>query len=166
MKFTDIGAVKNYVRDKVNIYDIINEDLKEHEWKEESNETFVTTSPFRDEQNPSFKVQTVNGKFRDWGDAQYSGDVFSWVQLYHGLTFPEAITHVADRCKVDISHYIKELTEEEKQISRYKYINSIAAEWMHDYLISNGVIRDNYLSRSRFDIDMIKPYQVGYSRRF
>jgi len=158
-KLTDISAAKEYVRTKADIYKIISEDIGDREWKREGN-FWVTLSPFRNESKPSFKVSDI--KFKDWGGEQHGGDVFNWLQLWHGLRFEESVVVAAERSGVDITQYVRAPTEEELKFARYKQINEAAAEWMHSLLRENTLIRDNYLSMSGFHWDMIAPYKVGY----
>jgi len=159
-KLADINVVKEYVRERADLLQIIKEDVGDKVWKEEGSNTFVTTSPFREENKPSFKVSDT--RFKDWGGEQHGGDVFSWVQLWHGLRFEESILHVAERCKIDITSHLRNPTPEELQLSHYKAVNRIAAEWMHQCFRENTMIRDDYLSRSGFTLSMVEPYLVGY----
>ncbi|KKL89505.1 hypothetical protein LCGC14_1914010, partial [marine sediment metagenome] len=159
-RIADINSAKEFVRERANLLQIIEEDVGDVEWKEEGSNTYVITSPFRNETKPSFKVS--GNRFKDWGGEQHGGDVFYWAQLWHGLRFEESIIHVADRCKIDISKYLRDPTPEELQASHYKQINKIAAEWMHQCLRENSLVRDDYLARSGFTLDMIEPYLVGY----
>ena len=159
-KLINPHAAKEVVKEKADLLQIIKEDIGEHEWRPEGSNTWVTHSPFRDEGTPSFKVS--GKKWKDWGGEQYGGDVLYWVQLWHGLRFEEAILHVADRCSIDIVQFLRDPTPEELQVSRYKQINSEAADYMHEVLRQNINVRDNYLNSSGFTLDMIAPYQVGY----
>ena len=158
--FNNLQGAKEYVREKADLLQIISEDVGDIDWKEESRDTFVCCSPFRDEANPSFKVN--KNRFKDWGGEQYSGDIFTWVQLWHNLSFSEAVAHVASRFNIDISSYYRNPTREEIQKARYIKINNLAAEMMHKWLRENIQIRDDYLARSGFSLDQIEPYQVGY----
>jgi len=159
-RLVDINVVKELVRDRADLLQIIKEDIGDRVWKQEGSNTFVTNSPFREEAKPSFKVSDT--RFKDWGGEQHGGDVFTWVQLWHGLRFEESILHVADRCSIDITPYLRDPTPEELQASHYKQVNRIAAEWMHQCFRENTVIRDDYLSRSGFTLPMVEPYLVGY----
>ena len=159
-RLADINVVKEYVRDRVDLLQIITDDIGDRTWTIESGGTSVTTSPFREETKPSFKVSDT--RFKDWGGEQHGGDVFTWVQLWHGLRFEEAILHVANKCAIDITNYLRDPTPEEIQAAHYKNINRVAAEWMHQCFRENTLIRDDYLSRSSFTLDMVEPYQIGY----
>lgn len=160
-KFSNIQGAKDFVRENTDLVTLINADVGEKDWKEESNNVFVCTSPFRDEAKPSFKVS--NNRFKDWGGEQHSGDIFSWVQIWHGLSFIESIQYVANHFGLDLSPYYREQTKEEQVQSRLFKLNKIAAEFMHKVLRENLQVRDDYLSRSGFTLDQIGPYLVGYS---
>lgn len=159
-RFSNLQGAKEFVRDNSNLVQIIDEDVGDVAWKEESGDAYVCTSPFRDEENPSFKVS--GNRFKDWGGEQYSGDIFSWVQLWHSISFIEAVQHVADRFNLNLSSYYKDPTPEEIANSRYIRINNIAADAVHQMLRENIQVRDDYLTRSGFILDQIEPYKVGY----
>lgn len=161
-KLADINAAKEYVRERADTVQIIREDLGDRTWKLEGSNTWVTTSPFREEKTPSFKVSVTNKKWKDWGGEQLNGDIFTWFQIRGGLRFEEAIFKAAERCKIDITQFLRDPTPEELLQSRYRQINMIATDFMHQLLRDNPIIRDNYLTRSGFTWDMIDPYQVGY----
>jgi DNA primase catalytic core len=158
--FSNLQGAKEYVRENSDLMQVIDEDVGEIDWKEESNGTYICCSPFREEDNPSFKVS--NNRFKDWGGEQNSGDIFSWAQLWHNLSFPEAVSHIAERFRIDLTPFHKDPTQEEIQRARYIRINNQAAEIMHGWLRENIQVRDDYLSRSGFNLDQINPYLVGY----
>jgi DNA primase catalytic core len=162
-KLANAAAAKEYLRERVDILQLIKDDLgDDREWKLEGSDTWVTTSPFREEHTPSFKVSLRTKKFRDWGGEQLSGDMFAWVMINRGCRFEEAVLTIAEKAKVDITQFLRDPTPEELQQSRYKQINTLAADFMQQLLKDNQIIRENYLSRSGFTWDMIEPYQVGY----
>lgn len=158
-KLLNINSAKEYVRDKADLFKLISNDVSDREWKEENN-VHVTYSPFREESKPSFKIS--GNRFKDWGGEQHGGDIFYWVQLWHGLKFEESILYVANYFNIDITQYLRNPTPEELQLSHYKQLNKLAAEWAHQCLRNNSIIRDDYLSKSRFTLDMIEPYLIGY----
>lgn len=159
-RIQDITGCKEYVREHADLYQIISEDIGDVEWKEESGNTLVCNSPFRNETKPSFKVS--GKRFKDWGGEQYGGDIFAWLQIWHGVSFEESVIMAASRNNIDISSYMRDPTPQELELGKFKKANRVAAEFMHKLLLENKIIRDNYLSSSNFTIDQIKPYQVGY----
>ena len=160
-KFNDLNSAKEYVRKNADLYTLISQDIEDREWEEEGSDgTLVTISPFREENKPSFKVS--GDRFKDWGGEQHSGDIFSWVQIWHGLSFVESIHYIANRFNIDIGQFLEEPTQEDIQTSRYKKANRVAAAFMHKLFLENVLVRDQYFNDSGFTKEMIAPYQVGF----
>jgi len=57
--------------------------------------------PFHDEKTPSFSVNTERGLFHCFG-CSASGDTIGFVMKHDGLSFPEAVTRLAERYGVTI----------------------------------------------------------------
>ncbi|MCK5611402.1 hypothetical protein KAR91_56550 [Candidatus Pacearchaeota archaeon] len=159
-KLSNINGAKECVREHSDLIKIIEEDTGDIDWSEEGNDTYVCCSPFRNESKPSFKVS--GKRFKDWGGEQHSGDIFAWVQIWHGLSFVESIYHIAERFSIDLSPFQRDPTSEELQQHKYIEINNTAAEAMHQLFRETPQIRDDYLSRGGFTLDQLEPYQVGY----
>lgn len=159
-KFIDIRAVKEYVRENSDLATIIDEDVGGINWGNEGNNVLTACSPFREEDNPSFKVS--GDRFKDWGGEQHSGDIFSWVQLWHNLSFTESIEYIADRFELDLSGFKRDPTPQEIRRSRLLQLNKEAADFCHYLFRRNVDVRDDYLSRSGFTLKQVEPYQVGY----
>jgi DNA primase catalytic core len=159
-KLSNIDGAKEYVREHSDLLKMIEDDVEDVEWTEESGDVHVCCSPFRDEQHPSFKVS--GNRFKDWGGEQHSGDIFAWAQIWHGLSFVESIYHVAKKFELDLSPFQRDPTPEEMDRHRYIGINNIAADLVHQLLRETPQVRDDYLSRSGFSLDQIEPYKVGY----
>jgi DNA primase len=64
-QYVNLQAVKEYVREHSDLVRMIEEDVGHIEFKEEGNGVKVACSPFREEDNPSFKVSGT--RFKDWG---------------------------------------------------------------------------------------------------
>jgi len=57
--------------------------------------------PFHSEKSPSFSVNEEKGVFYCFG-CQAGGDVFKFLMLYDGLTFPESIERLAARYGIPV----------------------------------------------------------------
>src|SRR5919204_4609398 len=55
---------------------------------------FVGLSPFNKEKSPSFTVNDQKGFYHDFSSGKH-GDIFGFVMETEGLTFPEAVEHLA-----------------------------------------------------------------------
>lgn len=64
---------------------------------------FVAPCPFHQETKPSFNV-TPDGRFYCFG-CQKSGDIFTFMMEYHGLSFRDALEQLAQEAGVDLSRY-------------------------------------------------------------
>lgn len=63
---------------------------------------FVALCPFHQEKTPSFHVNPAKHIFYCFG-CHKGGDVFTFVQEYEKLSFPEALRRLAERAKIPIS---------------------------------------------------------------
>ncbi len=63
---------------------------------------FVCRCPFHTERTPSFKVDPIRGLYHCFG-CKAGGDVFSYIQKIHNLSFIEAAKYLADLVGFDLS---------------------------------------------------------------
>src|ERR1043166_616252 len=62
---------------------------------------FVSLCPFHREKTPSFNVNPQRQIFHCFGCGK-GGDVFTFVQEYESVTFPEAVQRLAERARIPI----------------------------------------------------------------
>src|SRR6058998_2076126 len=62
---------------------------------------FVTLCPFHKEKTPSFNVHPHRQIFHCFG-CHKGGDVFTFVQEYESLDFPEAVRRLAERARIPL----------------------------------------------------------------
>src|SRR5438876_8726426 len=63
--------------------------------------TFVTLCPFHKEKSPSFNVNPHRQIFHCFG-CHKGGDVFTFVQEYENISFPEAVHRLAERARIPL----------------------------------------------------------------
>ncbi|MBW2528037.1 MAG: DNA primase [Deltaproteobacteria bacterium] len=78
--------------------------------------TFVGLCPFHRDSKPSFHVNPERGFFHCFG-CQESGSAIDYVMKLEGLTFPEAVRALADRCGVVIE---ESASDEEQRAMRQR----------------------------------------------
>ena len=61
----------------------------------------VTLCPFHKEKSPSFNVNPHRQIFHCFG-CHKGGDVFTFVQEYENITFPEAVRRLAERARIPL----------------------------------------------------------------
>lgn len=126
---------------------------------------FVTLCPFHKEKSPSFNVNPHRQIFHCFG-CHKGGDVFTFVQEYEGITFPEAIRRLADRASIPLEfdqqpgqRQARHLKETLLQIHE-----QIAQRW-HIALLNDaaGQIARDYLAKRRVPDEAVKLFRLGYA---
>ena len=116
---------------------------------------FVALCPFHKEKTPSFNVNPHRQIFHCFG-CHKGGDVFTFVQEYENIDFPEALRRLADRAKIPLeeakspgeqqSRHLKEgLLQIHEQITlRWQSVltNEAGGQSARDYLAKRGVTPD------------------------
>lgn len=139
------------VQDAANIVDIIGEGVV----LRRSGRNYLGLCPFHAEKTPSFSVSPEKQIFYCFG-CHTGGSVFSFLMQQDGLTFPEAVRHVAARYGIDVPD--ERLTPAQRQQFTEKdhlyQINEVACgyfqQMLHDkqrgqramaYLLKRGMTR-------------------------
>ena len=116
--------------------------------------------PFHSEKTPSFTVNEEKGVFYCFG-CQAGGDVFKFLMLYDGLTFPESIEQLAERygIRVEFSGGGK---GETRRADHYR-LNEKAAEFFHALLWdpARGARARAYLEKRGVDEGQWRRFRLG-----
>ena len=89
-------ALKEEVRQRIDLVDLVSE----HVALKPTGRNFVGLCPFHREKTPSFSVSPSKQIFKCFGCGA-GGDVFTFVQLREGATFPEALRILAERAGIN-----------------------------------------------------------------
>lgn len=92
--------------------------------------------PFHDDTNPSLQVNDNKGLFHCFSCGA-GGDIFGFYMKYNNVPFAEALEELAKLAGVTLTHFKTDRKVVSKKNSLYK-INSIAAEYYHDFLINSA----------------------------
>src|SRR5688572_29992417 len=90
-------ALREQVRSANDIVDVIGAAIP----LKRAGGNFVALCPFHKEKSPSFYVTPSKQIFHCFG-CHKGGDVFTFIQEYENLTFPEAFKRLAERAKIPI----------------------------------------------------------------
>ncbi len=104
------------VRERTNIVAVIQESVPSLKRRGRS---FVGLCPFHKEKTPSFHVNPDRGFFHCFG-CQESGSAIDFVMKHDGLTFPEAVRALADRCGIEVQEDQKRDTSEQDRQKKHK----------------------------------------------
>ena len=92
------GELKERIREASDIVEVVNGYVP----LKRAGANFVALCPFHQEKTPSFHVNPAKQIFYCFG-CHKGGDVFTFVQEYEKLSFPEALRRLAERAKIPIS---------------------------------------------------------------
>lgn len=85
------------VRDATDLLALVGEAVK----LRKQGSAFVGLCPFHAERTPSFQVVPSRGFYHCFGCGKH-GDAFTWLMDREGLTFPEALEHLARNAGIDL----------------------------------------------------------------
>jgi DNA primase len=119
--------------------------------------------PFHSEKTPSFSVSEERGVFYCFG-CQASGDVFKFVMLKDGLTFPEALERLAREAGVELP---KRPADERREQGREQFlrVNAFAAKFFQRALWETpaGAAARDYLAKRHVGEETARNFGLGYA---
>jgi DNA primase len=123
--------------------------------------------PFHDEKTPSFNVTPARGLFYCFSCAE-GGDAIKFVQKIDGLSFVEAIEHLASRAGVELRYeqggYVP--GQEQSQRRRLTDAHRQAAEFYAERMgAPDAAPARAFLAERGFELGDIERFGVGYSPR-
>ena len=146
------------VKAKTDIAAIIGERIE----LKKAGRNFKAICPFHGEKTPSFMVSPELQIFKCFGCGE-SGDVYSFLEKYEGMEFPEALKYLADRAGVKLQRTsfsassekekLMEINTQTLRFYNYLLLNHAIGKKALDYLLG-----DRGLKRST-----IEEFQLGYS---
>lgn len=126
--------------------------------------------PFHDERTPSFHVRPQAGQWHCFGCGE-GGDVISFVQKIHHMTFTEAVEWLADRAGVQLRYEEDGRGKRGREgepggRKRILEANTLAEGWFREQLRSTeGVIGRRFLADRGFDQSVADHFGLGYAPR-
>lgn len=135
-----------------------------------SGKNLVGRCPFPDhkEKTPSFHVSLDKQVYHCFG-CKKGGNVFTFLQQFQGMSFPEAIEYLAQRASIPLpapDHY--SASQEEKEVQRKKEmleINRVAAQFFADNYkkMPPGHKVREYTHKRYLKSESIELFQIGYA---
>jgi len=117
--------------------------------------------PFHSEKSPSFFVNEALQRYRCFGCGE-SGDVFTFLQKYEGMTFAEALKSLADRAGIKLEEYKPSAQDEQRE--RLLAILELSKSFFHFLLTEHkvGLTAREYLKNRGITQESIRVFQIGY----
>ncbi|MFN8943354.1 MAG: DNA primase, partial [Pseudobdellovibrionaceae bacterium] len=133
---------------------------------------YMGRCPFPDhqEKTPSFSVSEMKQVYNCFGCGK-KGNLFTFLQTYNGMNFPEAVEYLADRAGIALP--LNESDSLEDQQARKKRekkkamfeANALANQHFRNQLKSESVHSEvrKYVQRRKLTEKTIEEFQIGYS---
>ncbi|MCU0558087.1 MAG: DNA primase [Desulfobacterales bacterium] len=150
------------IRSAADIVEIISEAVV----LKKTGRNLVGLCPFHAEKTPSFSVNPEKQIFYCFGCAT-GGNVFSFLMKQQGMTFPEAVKAVAQRCGIELP--TREMSPlERRRLSEREVLLGLNRKTMAYY---SGVLKDPaagrtaraYLEKRRFAPAVVDRFELGYA---
>jgi DNA primase len=119
--------------------------------------------PLHAEKTPSFSVSEERGFFHCFG-CQASGDVFKFLMLRDGLTFPEALERLAREAGIELPRHPAEGRRAEAR-DRFLRVNAFAVKYFQRALWETvaGEVARAYLAKRRIEEETARRFALGYA---
>jgi DNA primase len=146
------------IKQKIDIVEVIGERVN----LKRAGRNLKGLCPFHSEKTPSFFVTPEMQSFKCFG-CGVGGDVFTFLQQYEGLTFPEALEMLAKRAGVTLIKTYR--NDEDNKRERGLEILHLAAEY-YAYLLMNHPVGEGarkYLANRGVTRESIRDFGLGYS---
>ena len=124
---------------------------------------YIACCPFHQEKTPSFTVSPELQIFKCFGCGK-GGDVFTFIQEFERVEFPEALEILAKQAGV----VLKKTPQFSAQVSHSKVlldINKNLSRFYHYLLVSHPLGKNalDYVLKRGISLDTIKTFQIGFS---
>lgn len=121
-------------------------------------------SPFTNEKTPSFHVVEDKGFFHCFATGEH-GDHFTWLMKTEGLSFPEAVEHLAGEAGLEMPQSTPEERHREERRKSLVDVTEAAAAWYSKQLYgSAGRPALEYLTAERgLKANTVEAFGLGYA---
>lgn len=154
--------VVDRIRDGAPIESVIGEFVR----LQKAGANFRGLCPFHDEKTPSFNVNPRMGIYKCFGCGA-GGNVFQFLMRHEGMTFPEALAHLAKRQGIDLSRYEEPSGRGPRKPDARREtaaLNRLAADFFRAALGSGvGERGRRYLAERGVSGEAVERFQIGYA---
>lgn len=154
---------KEQVRAATNIVDLVSEVVALTPTRNGTD--YVGLCPFHDDKNPSFHVYPERQSYRCWV-CEKGGDCYSWVTEIERVTFPEALTLLAERANIEVPKRNQSTfrqTPRSDKVTQYEIV-----EWavrLMERALQSGPGQElvqNYIKERSLTEETVRRFRLGY----
>lgn len=127
-----------------------------------SGTNFRALCPFHSEKSPSFFVSETMQRYKCFGCGE-TGDVFTFLEKYEGMTFAESLQYLAGRANITLTSFVPDREEESRR--QLLEILELTKEYYH-YLLekhAQGKPAREYLVQRGVTAQSRTIFSLGYS---
>ena len=154
------------VQEANNLADIISQ----YTQLKQSGNGFMGRCPFPDhaEKTASFSVSEAKQVYHCFG-CKKSGNVFTFLKDYNGMSFPEALEYLAERARIPLPEVQRDNNDQyQEQQDKKKLMlraNKMAAEFFSETLkrVSSDHPIKTYIKKRKLNPETIEEFQIGYA---
>lgn len=143
----------NKIKDRLNIVDVVGSYLK----LERAGANLKAPCPFHNEKTPSFFVSPDRGTYKCFGCGE-GGDIFSFVERFEGVDFPQAMRILADKAGVVLEKEDPKLKSDRDRL--YKVMEE-ATLFFGGNLKSHKGPRE-YLEKRGLTQETVDKFRIGF----
>ena len=147
----------NSIRNEANIVDIISSYIP----LTKSGGDYVGVCPFHDDHSPSMHVSTKLNIFKCFV-CNAGGNVFSFVQKFENVSYPESIKIVAEKSGLAFNYEIDK-NQNRKYQKEFDIMDLSLKLYQNNLATQSGVEAKNYLLSRGIDDKIIKEFKIGLS---
>ncbi len=124
--------------------------------------SYKALCPFHSESSPSFFINEQLQRYKCFG-CQASGDVIEFLQNYEGMSFLEALKHLADRAGIKLKEYRRSKDDQVRET--LLEILNLAKQYYHFLLTKHeqGQAARAYLKQRGTTQKSTELFQLGYA---
>ena len=158
LKSLQMNSQVEEVKNKTDIVQIIGE----HVNLAKAGTNYRGLCPFHNEKSPSFMVSPELQIYKCFGCGA-GGDVFTFLEEYEGMSFPEALKYLADKANITLKPQKGQSFSSDKD--KFYEINDLSAKF-YRYIFSKhkeGELGRKYISERKLKEETIQAFEVGFA---
>jgi DNA primase len=141
------------IKDRLGIEEVIGSYIR----LEKAGKNLKARCPFHNEKTPSFTLSPDRGTYYCFGCGA-KGDIFSFVQEFEGIDFPDALKILADRAGIELTKQSPEKTE---KYNRLRSVLELSTKFFEVHLSRKPEVIE-YLKNRGLTEETINEWRIGF----